>query len=90
MLSTINVATIIDKQQKNRRVTGGVEVIRKPKVIEEYDMYMGGVDKEDQLVTYYGFSHRTPKWYKRVFLHLFEFALINAYILYCTLLPPKQ
>ena len=39
-----------------------VEVIRKPKVISEYNMYMGGVDKGDQLITYYGFSHRTSKW----------------------------
>ena len=51
---------------------------------------MGGVDKGDQLVMYYGFSHRTTIWYKCVFLHLFEVSLVNACILYCTLLPPKQ
>ena len=90
MLSTIHDATIIEKRRRTRRVAGGIEVIRKPRVIEEYNTYMGGVDKGDQLVTYYGFSHRTTKWYKRVFLHLFEVSLVNAYILYCTLLPPKQ
>ena len=44
-----------------------VEVIRKPKVILEYNMYMGGVDKGDQLIIYYGFLHRKNKWYKRAF-----------------------
>ena len=90
MLSTIHDATVVEKRRRTRAIAGGVEVIRKPKVIEEYNMNMGGVDKGDQLVTYYGFSHRTTKWYKRVFLHLFEVSLVNAYILYCTLLPPKQ
>ena len=41
--------------------------------------YMGGVDKGDQLMSYYGFSHRTIKWWRRAF---FENAIVNAYILY--------
>lgn len=90
MLSTIHDDTMVEKRRRTRMVAGGTEVIRKPKVISEYNMYMGGVDKGDQLITYYGFSHRTSKWYKRAFLHLFEVTLVNAYILYCTLLPPKQ
>ena len=67
MISTIHDDTMIDKRRRTRTVTGGVEVIKKPKVIDEYNRYMGGVDKADQLVTYYGFSHRTSKWYKWVF-----------------------
>jgi len=43
---------------------------------------MGGVDKGDQLMSYYGFSHRTVKWWRRAFFHLFENAIVNAYILY--------
>ena len=90
MLSTIHDDEMIDKRRRTRLATDGVEVIKKPKIIEEYNKYMGGVDKADQLVTYYGFCHRTRKWYKRVFFHLFEVTIVNAYILYCTLLPHKQ
>ena len=43
---------------------------------------MGGVDKADQLMSYYGFSHRTIKWWRRAFFHLFDNAIVNAYILY--------
>ena len=68
MLSTTHANTMIDKPQRTCTATGGVEVIKKPKVIEQYSTYMGGVDKADQLVTYYRFSCRTSKWYKRIFL----------------------
>ena len=43
---------------------------------------MGGVDKGDQLLSYYGFTHRTVKWWRRAFFHLFDVAIGNAYILY--------
>ena len=64
MLSTVHDTTNTDKRQRTQRASGSVEVTRKTKVIEEYDMSIDGVDKGDQLVTYYGFSHCTSKWYK--------------------------
>ena len=36
----------------------------------------------DQLVLYYGFSHRPVKWWKRVFFHLLDVTLVNSHILY--------
>lgn len=50
-------------------------------VIERYNTYMAGVDKADQLLSYYGFGHRTVKWWRRA-LFQFENAIVNAYILY--------
>ena len=40
----------------------------------------------DQLILYYGFAHRSIKWWKRVFFHLLNTAIVNAHILYneCT------
>ncbi len=43
---------------------------------------MGGVDKSDQLLSYYGFSHRTVKWWRQAFFHLLDMAIVNAYIHY--------
>ena len=60
----------------------GTEVIKKPKVVEDYNQYMGGVDKSDQLVLYYGFAHRRVKWWERAFFHLMDLCLVNAHILY--------
>ena len=36
----------------------------------------------DQLVIYYGFSHRSVKWWKRCFFHLLDLSLVNSHILY--------
>ena len=34
------------------------------------------------MVLYYGFAHRSIKWWKRVFFHLLDMAIVNAHILY--------
>ena len=80
MLSTIHDDSRVTKRRRTRLVAGGIEV-QKPTMVEKY-MYMGGVDKGDQLMSYYGFSHRTVKWWRRAFFHLFENAIVNLYILY--------
>ena len=36
----------------------------------------------DQLESYYGFSHWTVKWWRRLFFHQIDMAIVNAYILY--------
>ena len=84
MLSTIHDDAMTTKVRRTRRVEGGQEEIKKPVVVEEYNRFMGGVDKSDQLLSYYGFSHRTVKWWRRAAFHLFDMAVVNAYILYST------
>ena len=61
MLTTVHDDSVVTKQRRTRAVPGGVEEIRKPVVIERYNEFMGGVDLTDQLLSYYGFSHRTLK-----------------------------
>ena len=90
MLSTIHDDTMISKERRNRQASGGVETIQKPLIIEEYNQYMGGVDKSDQLVVYYGFRRSSKKWWKRAFFHLMELTMVNAYILYCYNTPKKE
>ena len=36
----------------------------------------------DQLLLYYGFSHRSVKWWKRVFFHLLDLSIVNSHILF--------
>lgn len=82
MLNTIHDDSQITKRRRTKLVAGGMEEIEKPTMVEKYNKYMGSVDKEDQLMSYYGFSHHTVKWWRRAFCHLFENAIVNAYILY--------
>ena len=82
LLTTLHNAGVIRKERRSRHAVGGVEEVVKPQAIEQYNYFMGGVDKADQLLSYYGFSHRTAKWWRRAFFHLIEVAVVNAFILY--------
>ena len=41
--------------------------ITKPNLICDYNVYMGGVDKCDQFLSYYSVSRKSLKWWKKVF-----------------------
>lgn len=82
MLSSIHDSSMVAKRRRSRLAPGGTDEVMKPKMIEEYNNKMGGVDKSDQLLSYYGFPHRTVKWWKRAFYHLVDLAIVQAYTLY--------
>ena len=54
----------------------------KPVVVQDYNIHMLGVDKLDQLMSYYSFLHKSVKWWRKVFFWILEVAVINAYIVY--------
>ena len=89
VLSTIHYTSTTPMTRRNHQCSG-VETVQKPVMIEQYNKFMGGVDKGYQLVTYYGFYHVSKKWWKRVFFHLLDISLVNAYLLYCSVTPSKQ
>ena len=34
------------------------------------------------MLTFYGFPHRSLKWWKKVFFHLLDLTIVNSHILY--------
>ena len=82
LLTTTEDNSTVAKRRK-ASCAGNIEEVQKPRIIDEYNQYMGGVDKGDQLASYYGFYHRSMKWWRRAFFHLIDVAIVNAYILYC-------
>ena len=52
-----------------------------PLLLPDYQQYMRGVDRGDQLVSYYNIGQRSKKWWKKVFSYVIECALLNAYLL---------
>ena len=56
--------------------------IKKPTVIVDYNKYKLGVDRNDQMSSYYSFLHKSVKWWRKVFFWLLEVAVINGYIIY--------
>ena len=57
-------------------------VTEKPTLVADYNQYMLGVDKLDQLMAYYSFLHKSVKWWQRIYLWLLEVMVIDAYIIY--------
>jgi hypothetical protein len=47
-----------------------------------YKKHKIGVDKSDQLLSYYSFQRKSVKWWKKLFFHLFDLALVTAHILH--------
>lgn len=45
-------------------------------MVDQYNCYMVGVDKSNQLLSY--FCHCTVKWWKKGFFHLLDMAVVNA------------
>jgi hypothetical protein len=78
MLSTIHEATMAVLSQRDRNN----EYIAKPTCIVDYVSKMGGVDLSDQINQYDSCLRKTTKWYKKLFFHLFNLCIINAYLLY--------
>ena len=62
MLTTIYDDKMISKKRRSRFGKDNEEDVNKPLCIKEYNKYMGGVDRSDQLLSYYGFVHKTLKW----------------------------
>jgi len=56
--------------------------IHKPKCIIDYNSNMGAVDQVDMQITFSECQRKTLKWYKKLFFHLLDLAIYNAYVLY--------
>lgn len=54
----------------------------KPRSVVTYNKSKAGVDKRDQMASYYPFQRKTLKWWKKVFFWLFQLGLVNAHKLY--------
>ena len=55
--------------------------IYKPAAIVEYTKQMGGVDLSDQLMNYYNFLRHSCKWWRKLWVHLFNMVILNGHVL---------
>ena len=58
------------------------QVKTKPSAVLSYNDHMGGVDVFDQVAKYYYPLRSTVKWWKKLFMHLFNMSITNSYIMY--------
>ena len=84
MISTIHDSTMVDVPRRNE------EVKKKPICIFQYNMFMKGVDRADQYLSYYSLFRKTVKWPKKVALWLINCALFNSFRIYQKLNPTSK
>ena len=53
----------------------------KPATVLYYSKYKTGVDRSDQMLSYYSFGRKTINGGRNLFLHLFNLIVVNAHIL---------
>lgn len=52
----------------------------KPEIVSDYNKHMGYVDLSDRMANSYSFGRRTLKWTKKLFFHLLDLSILNAYL----------
>lgn len=58
------------------------DTVERPEVIKLYNKIMGGVDKIDQLIAYFGIFLKSKKWILRMIFHAIDMAICNSWLEY--------
>jgi len=54
----------------------------KPTTVLDYRKYKIGVNSSDQMMSYYLLERKMMKWWKKLFVHLFDLAVVVAHTLH--------
>ena len=55
--------------------------VKCPPLLLDYQQFMRGVDRGDQMICLYNLGRRSKKWWKRLFSYIIECSILNAYVL---------
>ena len=56
--------------------------VSQPEVVRDYNKYMGGVDRSDQMIGKYKVLRRSSKFWKTIFYHMIDIAKVNSFIMF--------
>lgn len=56
--------------------------INRPEIVKRYNQSMGGVDKHDQLVSFFRTFIKSKKWTMRMVTHAFDMTTVNSWLEY--------
>ncbi|XP_015774860.1 PREDICTED: piggyBac transposable element-derived protein 3-like [Acropora digitifera] len=75
-----------DTVQVNRKTkSGGVwssKEVPQPLVFAMYNKYMNAVDRSDQMLATHNVQRKCMRWWKTLFFHLIDIAVVNSFILF--------
>ena len=67
---------------ERKKKDGSIENVTCPEIVINYNSDMGGVDRNDQMKSYYPIPVTGKKWWVRIFFDVIDRSIHNAYILY--------
>jgi hypothetical protein len=70
ILTSVHSAETFRKEVRSKKHDGNVRIVDKPCCVQTYSQHMGGVDRADKQLTCYMMTHRSAKWWKKVFFYL--------------------
>ena len=80
LLSNCHTSSIGEVTRKQR--DGQKETVFSPQAIIDYNRYMAGTDRCDQMASLYNYGRKSTKWWKKVFFRLFKIALVNSWVIF--------
>lgn len=90
MLSTAH-NTSVSSVMKRPKGSREKKPIPCPTCIQDYNLFMGGVDLTDQYLSYYSLTQRrTIKWWKKVFWRMIDIAILNSWIIFRSNFPDSE
>ena len=84
LLSTVDRANQFVEVQKKVKLNQKFEkiTVKKPFVIERYNVHMNAVNKLDQMLSKYNLLRKCVRWWKTLFFHIIDISIVNVYILF--------
>ena len=76
MLSTVHTGQMMDT---GRTQHGTEDAVLKPGLVLDYNDNMRLVDKVDMMVSFVDCAKKTVRWHHKLFFHLVDITLLNAY-----------
>lgn len=73
-----------DSLENTSKMDHNNQPIKKPTCVINYNMCMGSIDKTDMLLSSVECVRKTRKWYKKIFFHMIDLSILNAYSSYKT------
>lgn len=78
-----NYQTPVATETVMRRAKDGTqEEVVCPKLVKNYNSYMGFVDKMDMLKSLYEIDRKSVKWWHRIFWHFLDLCVVNSFIIF--------
>lgn len=81
LVSTFSGTYPITKVKRFFKSENCKKEIDRPDIVSTYNMHMGGVDLQDSLLGLYPIKLKSRKWYMRIFCHMIDVVIVNAWLL---------